>query len=160
MGEKRRMEETKLIPEHYRLCNGDEIIAEFVGETETEIQIKRPMVVSEVTENKSNISTIVLSKYILFDDNKVFSISKNHVITKTNILDEIKKYYYNSLEYNTLFVEPSVLNEISKVNQMMERMIKDAEATSEDKVIHFPSKMSEEDQDDRFLIINESKILH
>lgn len=146
-------------PIHIRLINSDEIIGEFIGETDTEVQIKRPMMVSEVTDDKTKVSTIVLSKYILFDDNQVFPLSKNHIITKTNILDEIKNYYYNSLEYNNKFIEPTILREITKVNDMMQNMLIEAEMTSEDKVIHFPSKMNEKDQLDRFLVLS-SNTLH
>jgi len=131
---------------HLRLVNGDEVVGELSGITNTEILIKKPMLVSEVTDERTKMSTIVLSKYVLFDENQDIHFSKSHVITKTHILDEIKVYYYNSIQYNTKFVEPVVKQELSKVNHVMENLLR--QAAFEPILVRRPSKMSETYFDD------------
>lgn len=126
---------------HLRLVNQDEIIGELEGTSNTELFILKPMMVTEVTDSKTQISTIVLSKYVLFDNEKAIHINKNHVITTTGMMDEIKSYYYNSLEYNTRFVEPVVRQELMKVNHVMEKILKQEAAA----LIQRPLKDDQED---------------
>jgi hypothetical protein len=100
---------------HIRLINGDEIIGELFKLKKDEVLIKKPMVVSEREDEATKISTVVLSKYVLFEEEKAISFRRDHIITLTDVLDEIRSYYYNSLEYNKRFVEPLVQAEIVKV---------------------------------------------
>jgi len=130
---------------HMRLCNGDEIIGELSGSSNTEYLIMRPMMVSEVTDDKTHISTIILSKYILFDENQVIPFNRSHVITQTRILDEIKSYYYNSIQYNTKFVEPIVRQELVKVNLIMEGILKQT-ASMENVVIRRSNRYNEDEE--------------
>jgi hypothetical protein len=108
---------------HLRLVNADEIIGELDYIDEKEIALKKPLVVSEREDPDSKVSTIMLSKYVLFEDNIAIPFSRNHVVTSTNVLDEIKRYYYNSLEFNEKYSEPSIKKEISRINDMMETML-------------------------------------
>lgn len=128
--------------------NCDEIIGEFAGETETDILVKRPMQVSEITDDRTNISTIVLSKYLLFDDNQPMSFKKNHIITHTIVVDEIKDYYYTSVLYNAQFIEPIVKNQLSRANEMMISILRDQAMGSEDVLYNRPSKMMKENKPD------------
>jgi|SRR3990170_2774093 len=116
-------EESDYQVKHLRLVNGDELIVELSGSTDNTVLVKKPMLVSEVTDSKTKLSTIVLSKYIMFDDTDI-SLSKNHIVTQSNVLDEIRSYYYNSIEYNKLFLEPAIKNELAKVNHIMKNMIR------------------------------------
>lgn len=141
-------------PIHIRLVNGDELIGELESTSNTEIMLKRPMLVSEVTDEKTKIATIVLSKYILFDDDQVFPFSKTHIVTQTNILDEIKSYYYNSIEYNSKFVEPVIRQELSKVNKVMENILRAASLPLDETIIHRSSKMEEKEGDDDFRFLH------
>ena len=125
---------------HLRLINSDEIIGELSGTTNTEILIQKPMLVSEVTDEKTKMSTIVLSKYVLFEDNQVIPFKKLHIVTQTGILDEIKSYYYNSLKYNAKFVEPVVKKELAKVNEVMQTIM-DQEHDFESSIVKKPSRL-------------------
>jgi hypothetical protein len=108
---------------HIRLINGDEIIGELFKLKKDEVLIKKPMVVSEREDEATKISTVVLSKYVLFEEEKAISFRRDHIITLTDVLDEIRSYYYNSLEYNKRFVEPLVQAEIVKVNEVMSAVL-------------------------------------
>jgi hypothetical protein len=81
------------------------------------------MVVSEKEDENTKISTVVLSKYVLFEEEKAISFRRDHIVTLTDVIDEIRSYYYNSLEYNRRFVEPLVHAEITKVNAVMETVL-------------------------------------
>lgn len=108
---------------HIRLVNGDELIGELFKLKRDEVLIKKPMVVSEKEDEKTKVSTVVLSKYVLFEEEKAISFRRDHIVTLTDVIDEISSYYYNSLEYNRRFVEPLVHAEITKVNEVMETVL-------------------------------------
>ena len=132
---------------HLRLINSDEIIGELTGTTDDMLLIQKPMLVSEVTDDKTKLSTIVLSKYVLFDENQEIPFKKVHVVTQTHILEEIKSYYYNSLNYNARFVEPVIKKELAKVNNIMKGIL-DGEVNkkpeTEDEFIESNSAIVEE----------------
>lgn len=128
---------------HLRLINGDEIIGELTGATEESLLIQKPMLVSEITDDKTRMSTIVLSKYVLFDDNQEIPFKKIHVVTQTHILEEIKNYYYNSIKYNARFVEPVIKRELIKVNGNMQDMLENS-GMGEDELIASNSAIVEE----------------
>ena len=127
---------------HLRLINGDELIAEIEKTTKNELFLLKPMIVSEITDVTSSQSTIILSKYILFDNDVAISISKNHVITNTSVLKEIESYYRNSIEYNSKFVDPLVENELVKVNQALMSRLQDDAPTFDNhtiKMVYLPA---------------------
>ncbi len=66
------------------------------------------------------------------------------------ILDEIKSYYYNSIEYNARFVEPIVKQELSKVNLIMEGILKQT-AAIENVIIRRPNRSNEEEEVEEFV---------
>lgn len=115
---------------HIRLTNGDEIIGELIETTNNQLMISKPMVVSEREDPNTNISTIILSKYVLFDNDSVIPFNRSHVITCTDVLPEIRKYYYNSVEFNNRFTESIIRREISRINSLMEGMLKMNERAS------------------------------
>jgi hypothetical protein len=106
-------------PIHIRLINSDEIIGELQETTNDNIIIKKPMVVSEITDPKTNHTNVVLSKYVLFDNNEDVTLSRNHIITMTGVLKEIGEFYYNSIEFNAIHLEPKIVSNIASVNQNM-----------------------------------------
>ena len=108
---------------HMRLVNGDEIIAELHEITDNEIRVMKPMVVSEKEDPRSKTGTIILSKYVLFNDEEYVGFQRIHVVTLTDVMEEIKSYYKNSVDYSTKVIEPIVKREIMKVNNMMEQIL-------------------------------------
>jgi hypothetical protein len=137
---------------HIRLLNGDEIIGELVETTNSELLISKPMVVSEKEDPNTNISTIILSKYVLFEDDSAIPFQRNHVVTCTKVLPEIKKYYYNSVEFNNRFSEPVIRKEISRINNLMEGMLK---AKNEAAVLEM-AELDEETEDIRVITATHS----
>lgn len=103
---------------HFRLINGEEILGELTTETDKEVFILNPHVVVETS------SAIVLSKYVPFSEQQLISIKKDHIITTTELHEEMVRYFMNStiLSKNTA---DTAIEGLKKVNDMMETMIHD-----------------------------------
>jgi hypothetical protein len=101
---------------HFRLINGEEILGELIEETASEVFVKNPHVVVETS------SAIVLSKYVPFSHQQVISLRRDHIITTTELHDEMIRYFKNSiiLSKNTA---DAAIEGLMKVNDMMEEMI-------------------------------------
>lgn len=107
---------------HIRLVNGDELISTINKCTKTYLELENPLVVDEMKNPENGQSTILLGKYSLSNE-PILRLNMTHVITKTAVEPEIAKYYLNSLSYNKSFVDKQKLNEIKKVNNLLESLI-------------------------------------
>lgn len=119
---------------HIRLINGDEILCEVVKNTAKDVTVRRPMVVSEKTDAKTKASIITMSRYVMFNGDTDTKIQKPHVVTMTTVLNEFQTYYFNSIEYNSRFVEPQVLDQIAYVNEVMESALTDPNETFDEMI--------------------------
>lgn len=108
---------------HMRLINGDEILCQIGKETDNEIVVKYPLVISEKVEKKTGKSNIVLSKYTL-SKNSNLNLKQTHIVTKTRVHDEVENFYKSSLDYSKNVLEPNQLAEMQDVADMMNEMNK------------------------------------
>lgn len=110
-------------PVHLRLINADEIIGEYVEDTDREVIVSRPMIVTEIEDPNTKSTNVVLSKYVLFNDDDRLSLKKEHIITMTGVIKEIGEFYYNSMEYNSKFLETKIVDNIANVNKNMKSIL-------------------------------------
>lgn len=109
---------------HIRLQNGDEILTEIINETDSIIFVKNPYVVEEIP-NEGGSSTIILSKYLLSsDEENTLSLKHRHIVTITEVHEEIQRYYLNSIIHNKL-IEQQKIQDIHEVNNLLEQMNED-----------------------------------
>lgn len=127
--------------QHLRLVNGEEIVADIIGETEVSIILNNPLIVEEKIDELG--STLLLSKYIPFSKTKIMELSKTHIITYNELHPELIRYYYNSLKFNK-DSEIRMIDEISRVNDLMEQLVnsKESKGSIEDINLNRISKVS------------------
>lgn len=107
---------------HLRLVNGDEIITKVTKKTKTLTYVYEPLFVEEIKNPETGQSSILLTKYLLSDDN-LATFNNAHVISFSSVNKSIEKYYHVSLEYNKKFIEGQKLNEIEKVTKFMNGLV-------------------------------------
>jgi len=110
---------------HFRLINGEEVLAEIFEENKTNIIVKNPMQVID------NSGSIVLTKFIPFSKDQLLNFDRFHVITISDLHDEMVRYYNNSILISMNATEKSIEG-ISKVNDMMEDYIHNSSDPSDD----------------------------
>lgn len=126
---------------HFRLSNGDELIAIY-NKSKTGYDLIEPLAIEELNMNGQN--NIVLVQYNL-SENEILSVHKNHVITFASVSDVIKDYYLTSIEYNVKFIENNKTKEIVRVSGVMRDILK-----SENNKIDAPFS------DSRFIVLSPS----
>jgi len=108
---------------HLRLVNSDEVLGELEKVENDIIYLKRPMIVDEHEDPRTRNVNIVLTKYILFNTSESIPFKAEHVITKSNVLPEISDFYFNSIEYNEKYLEPTIVKDIQKTNEMIRQLL-------------------------------------
>lgn len=108
--------------QHLRLINGEEIVGDVIEKTDNLVMIHNPMLIEEKKDELGSI--LILTKYIPFNKSKQCEVLRTHIITFTDLHPELVKYYYNSIEMN-ISVEERMIDEIKRVNTMMERVLEE-----------------------------------
>lgn len=117
--------------QHLRLINGEEIVGDIIAETDTIVILDNPLQVEERKEESGTV--LVLSKYIPFAKNQICELAKSHIITFNELHPELIRYYYNSLKLNESS-EMKMIDEISRVNLVMEEIIDQDKILSKDHI--------------------------
>lgn len=119
--------------QHLRLINGEEIVGDIIAETETTIVMDNPLQVEERREEGG--SSLVLTKYIPFSKTQICELAKSHIITFNELHPELIRYYYNSLKFNHSS-EMKMIDEIYRVNLVMEEMLDQKTALKSDHLVN------------------------
>jgi hypothetical protein len=114
--------------QHIRLINGEEIIGDIIDYYDNKLLISCPLVVSEKM-TPGGKSAIVLTKYMPFATTNICEISTNHIITTTDLHEEMIRYYHHSLRFSFVH-EENMIKEIQSVNIMMEASLMDSYSNS------------------------------
>jgi len=105
-----------------KLLNGDELVGILSSETEHTVNIENPLVVEEQYNPDDGTSNIILTSYIPFSkSHQILNFSKFHVIQILPVIDEVKRYYINSVTYNQSYVSDNIKSKLSAVNDYMEK---------------------------------------
>lgn len=108
---------------HLRLVNSDEVLGELEKIEDDKVYLIRPMIVDEREDPRTKGVNVVLTKYILFNTSKSVPFKIEHIITQSNVLPEISDFYFNSIEYNERFLEPAIVKDIAKTNDMIREFL-------------------------------------
>lgn len=103
---------------HFRLINSEEVIAEVIAETDHTFILRNPYMVIELE------TSVSLAKYVPFSANQSVELKKSHIITATELHEEMIRYYKNTITIgrNT---SDKAMEGLSRVNDMMESYIYD-----------------------------------
>jgi hypothetical protein len=112
--------------QHIRLINGEEIIGDILDVYIDKVLISSPLLVTART-NSSGKEATILTRYLPFTTNDVCEISLNHIITMTDIHEEMKRFYYHSLRVANEYEERMISN-VKQANMDMESALMDAVA--------------------------------
>jgi len=107
--------------QHMRLINGEEIVADIISETEWSVTVDTPLMIEE-RKDESGASALIMTKYIPFSIDNRCELSKDHIITFSNLHPELIKYYHNSILFNGKS-ESKIVAEICRVNVLMEEIM-------------------------------------
>lgn len=109
---------------HLRLVNNEEVIAEVTKETKESLVLRNPYMVIELPE------TVSLAKYVPFSAEQVVEIKKVHIITITELHEEMVRYYDNTIQIGKNAAEKAMAG-LKNINDVMEDYIYDKTVSSE-----------------------------
>lgn len=138
---------------HIRLINGDELLSIVSKKTKNEYVLINPLVVDESVNPNTGQSNLLLAKYSLSTKEEM-NIQNSHIVTFTEVHPEISSYYYKSLEYNKKHIEPKKLEEISRVNIVLDTVLGNTIQQDQGNVIIF------KEVDKKRLVINSSNTIN
>ena len=119
--------------QHLRLINGDEVIGAVLGENDGNITVDHPLVVC--AEHTEQGSYLALKKFLPYSKENIINFQKGHVISVTDLHDDIIKYYFLSLRYSKIS-EDSTLKSIQSLNDSFEQMLTSQPVNLLDKLHH------------------------
>lgn len=120
--------------QHVRLINGEEIVGVVVNISSKHVTVQNPLMIEEKKDEAGSV--LILTKYIPFSKEQTCNLQMNHIITLTNLHPELERYYNNSLRLNVR-TEDRIVQEIRRVNILMEEVMEEQEVSSIDsRMIH------------------------
>lgn len=126
---------------HLKLINGDEIIGEFLGETQKgQYLIKDPLIVQEQVDIMTGNIGLVLNKYVWFETKSEVLFKKLHVLSVVPIFNELVELYQNSLEYNNSHVN-TLLKNVTNASSKLKYEL-NPKGTSNSSFINFDGKIN------------------
>jgi hypothetical protein len=110
---------------HIRLINGDQITARFHSDdidTDTLI-LEYPMLIEEKDVN--GVPAVNLVKYLPFtaENEQVLLLKKDHILAISPVTNEFCTYYYNTIHYNIVFVQPHQDTNMKKINANLKTVL-------------------------------------
>jgi len=108
-----------------RLINGEQIAARYVDEEIQEGYLKfvYPMLIEH--KDAGGVSAINLVKYLPFNTEQVLILNKMHIVSMTNVTTSFAQYYYNSVHYSELFIQPQTDSNLLQINKTLEQHLSD-----------------------------------
>lgn len=101
---------------HFRMINSEEVIGEIIGETNETFIIMNPYMVIELP------TSVSLAKYVPFSAEQSIELKKVHIITATELHEEMIRYYKNTITLGRNTAEKAMQG-LAHVNDMMEDYI-------------------------------------
>ena len=121
-----------------KLINGDEVIGDIVEEQENTITVSNPLQIETVFNENTGTDHLMMSMYMpLGKIQEPLKYNKWHILQMVPARDQVIRYYYNSLEYNSKLSE-SIENTINHTNNTMES--RENFSNNEQVYIHSASK--------------------
>lgn len=103
---------------HFRLINSEEVIAEVIAETDHTFIVRNPYIVIELE------TSVSLAKYVPFSANQSIELKKSHIITATELHEEMVRYYKNTITIGRT-TSDKAMEGLARVNELMESYIYD-----------------------------------
>jgi len=110
---------------HIRLINGEQITARYHSDdndTQTLI-VEYPMLIEEKDVN--GVPAVNLVKYLPFtgETEQFLLLKKDHILAISPVTHEFSKYYYNTIHYNMLFVQPNQEGNMRQINANLKMVL-------------------------------------
>jgi hypothetical protein len=115
---------------YLKLVNNEILAGRYVSDNDEYLTVEYPMSL----ENKQidGVSAINLIKYLPFNFEQILILKKNHIIAMTNVTMEFARYYYNTIHYQAVFIQPHTEASMNQINLSLETVLsKDSQEFSE-----------------------------
>ena len=106
---------------HLRLIDRSQIVSRLYDEDEAKFILEYPMLIDHKNVNGTQAMNLV--KYMPFNMNQIIEIDKSKVIAAAEATERFIKYYYNSIHYQALYVEPQTEENIDRINESLEAVL-------------------------------------
>ncbi len=104
-----------------RLGSSELLMARFIAETSKYITVSWPMVVTQVQiAGEQQGEVLNLKKWFPFDPDQIIDIPKDHIIAITGVSSSYEQYWYNTVAFQMIYVEPQAKNNVSALNRKLE----------------------------------------
>lgn len=125
----------------FKLTSGEDIISEVVSENEHEYILHYPLMLTEIMDEDESIGVALVNYPNPFLDSAAFTVSKDKVIVNGEIIDEMRQYYFKSLELQKLShlkIRQRIADAVLDLSDhLMER---DNEVSLGENVLRFPGR--------------------
>jgi hypothetical protein len=108
---------------HLRLINNDQIAARLLDNNEDSITVEFPLLIETLAVD--GITGINMSRYMPFDYQQILMLKKDHIVAMTETSEEFAKYYYNTIHYQSLYIQPQTDKSLKKINEKLEQVLSD-----------------------------------
>ena len=108
---------------YLRLVNGDQIAAKFVADSDHFLTVEYPMLVDH--RSVDGTPAINLIKYLPFNTDQYLDLQKSHVVVMSVVNTAFAQYYYNSVHYHALHVQPQTDANLVEINKTLESVLSD-----------------------------------
>lgn len=108
-----------------KLINGDEILATFIEDLKKQktMVYEYPMVILHLDKNQNQGPSIILEKYVPFAEDQFLMLHYDKIVFQKLINNEFRKYYFNNINYQELYIEPNTLNNMKLSNDALSRAV-------------------------------------
>jgi hypothetical protein len=108
---------------YLRLVNGEHVAAKYVADSNEYLTVEWPMLVDQ--RSVDGTPAINLIKYLPFNTEQYIDFMKNHIIAMSVVNTAFAQYYYNSVHYHTLHVQPQTDLNLVQINKTLESVLSD-----------------------------------
>jgi|SRR5688572_18897742 len=108
---------------HIHLVSGMQIAARYFRDSDDLLFVEYPMLIEEKDVN--GIPAMNLIKYLPFtsDNEQVLILKRDHVVSISPVTTTFSDYYYNTIHYNALYIQPGQDNTMAQMNAKLKTVL-------------------------------------
>lgn len=106
----------------FKLTTGDHFLAKFVNEDKENNYITLHFPMELFSPGEGLDTSVMLRKYLPFTIDQYLTLDKNNIVFAKIINEEFTRYYYNSIEYQTTYIEPGTYENMREANEALEKV--------------------------------------
>ncbi len=111
----------------FKLVTGESVIATLINADKKSYTLDKPMIINESVDENSSQTAIILSQYNAFDKHQISIVNKNHVLSVSNVIEEMVEYYEKSIRFNEQIITPKMKKTLTLVNKQINEYLNEYE---------------------------------